>query len=80
MKYKHILVSDDLHRKVKIAASMTGRNIRAFVENALIRQLATLGNGDGSDEVIAGYLAGQVTAEEAMEVIASRQPPVVSGH
>jgi len=39
MDYKQVLISAQLHRRIKIATALRGQTIRAFAEEALIKHL-----------------------------------------
>ncbi len=68
-KYERLAIDPGLHAEVKIAAVRAGVSMKTFAERALLVAM----EGDGLSPVIGGYLAGKVTAFEAMQQIIACQ-------
>mgnify|MGYP001381414812 CR=1 FL=1 len=55
MTYKQVLISAQLHRRVRIATALRGQSIKAFTEEALLKHLESFSLPraiDNSTEVI----------------------------
>lgn len=72
MAHKQILVREELHQQVKAEAALKGLSIIEFTNCALRRYLKDGAPSPVIAGLVAAWLAGVISAEEAMQAIAGQ--------